>query len=111
MLKEMDDVDMLTLVVQEMSKNFPTLWTKLVHERDLLFLLHQCTSIQLREFLQLQIRMTMNQTLGRVTCPESRITGNNPLRLRSYSQFLHRNVPFPSRESCQHLELQWPGWP
>lgn len=34
-LKEMDDVDMLTLVVQEMSKNFPTLWTTLVHERDL----------------------------------------------------------------------------
>ncbi|PHT76479.1 hypothetical protein T459_20001 [Capsicum annuum] len=36
MLKEMDDVDMLTLVVQEMSKNFPTLWTTLVHERDLM---------------------------------------------------------------------------
>uniref|UniRef100_M1CH24 TraB family protein n=1 Tax=Solanum tuberosum TaxID=4113 RepID=M1CH24_SOLTU len=26
-LKEMDDVDMLTLVIQEMSKRFPTLWT------------------------------------------------------------------------------------
>ncbi|KAM3395385.1 hypothetical protein P3S68_004391 [Capsicum galapagoense] len=84
----MDDVDMLTLVIQEMSKNFPTLWTTLVHERDL---------------------MTMNQTLGRVTCPESRITGNNPLRLRSYSQFLHRNVPFPSRESCQHLGVAVAG--
>ncbi|OIT00857.1 hypothetical protein A4A49_27424 [Nicotiana attenuata] len=35
MLKEMDDVDMLTLVIQEMSKHFPTLWTTLVHERDL----------------------------------------------------------------------------
>ncbi|WMV39049.1 hypothetical protein MTR67_032434 [Solanum verrucosum] len=35
MLKEMDDVDMLTLVIQEMSKRFPTLWTTLVHERDL----------------------------------------------------------------------------
>lgn len=34
-LKEMDDVDMLTLVIQEMSKHFPTLWTTLVHERDL----------------------------------------------------------------------------
>nr|XP_025887832.1 traB domain-containing protein-like [Solanum lycopersicum] len=35
MLKEMDDVDMLTLAIQEMSKRFPTLWTTLVHERDL----------------------------------------------------------------------------
>ncbi|XP_059282416.1 uncharacterized protein LOC132036169 [Lycium ferocissimum] len=35
MLKEMDDIDMLTLVIQEMSKHFPTLWTTLVHERDL----------------------------------------------------------------------------
>ncbi|CAN4104810.1 unnamed protein product [Withania somnifera] len=35
MLKEMDDVDMLTLVIQQMSKNFPTIWTTLVHERDL----------------------------------------------------------------------------
>ncbi|KAF9588774.1 hypothetical protein IFM89_015501 [Coptis chinensis] len=35
MLKEMDDVDMLTLVIQEMSKAFPTLMETLVHERDL----------------------------------------------------------------------------
>ncbi|KAL2493563.1 TraB family protein [Forsythia ovata] len=35
MLKEMDDVDMLTLVIQEMSKQFPTLMETLVHERDL----------------------------------------------------------------------------
>ncbi|KAL7142272.1 hypothetical protein ABFS83_08G112900 [Erythranthe nasuta] len=34
MLKEMDDVDMLTLVIQEMSKHFPTLMETLVHERD-----------------------------------------------------------------------------
>ncbi|PIN14931.1 hypothetical protein CDL12_12441 [Handroanthus impetiginosus] len=33
-LKEMDDVDMLTLVIQEMSKQFPTLMETLVHERD-----------------------------------------------------------------------------
>ncbi|KAK6142459.1 hypothetical protein DH2020_022807 [Rehmannia glutinosa] len=32
-LKEMDDVDMLTLVIQEMSKQFPTLMETLVHER------------------------------------------------------------------------------
>lgn len=30
----MDDVDMLTLVIQEMSKEFPTLMETLVHERD-----------------------------------------------------------------------------
>jgi len=30
----MDDVDMLTLVIQEMSKQFPTLMDTLVHERD-----------------------------------------------------------------------------
>ncbi|XP_043689970.1 traB domain-containing protein-like [Telopea speciosissima] len=35
MLKEMDDVDMLTLVIQEMSKSFPTMMETLVHERDL----------------------------------------------------------------------------
>ncbi|KAL5730957.1 hypothetical protein ACHQM5_003731 [Ranunculus cassubicifolius] len=35
MLKEMDDVDMLTLVVQEMSKAFPTLMETLLYERDL----------------------------------------------------------------------------
>ncbi|KAJ6371901.1 hypothetical protein OIU77_002260 [Salix suchowensis] len=34
MLKEMDDVDMLTLVIQEMSKQFPTLMETLVQERD-----------------------------------------------------------------------------
>ncbi|XP_028785645.1 traB domain-containing protein-like [Neltuma alba] len=34
MLKEMDDNDMLTLVIQEMSKAFPTLMETLVHERD-----------------------------------------------------------------------------
>ncbi|CAH9076622.1 unnamed protein product [Cuscuta epithymum] len=34
MLKEMDDVDMLTLVIQEISKQFPTLMETLVHERD-----------------------------------------------------------------------------
>lgn len=33
-LKDMDDVDMLTLVIQEMSKEFPTLMETLVHERD-----------------------------------------------------------------------------
>lgn len=33
-LKEMDDVDMITLVIQEMSKQFPTLMETLVHERD-----------------------------------------------------------------------------
>ncbi|KAL2938088.1 hypothetical protein RDABS01_021537, partial [Bienertia sinuspersici] len=34
MLKEMDDVDMLTLVIQEMSKEMPTLMETLVNERD-----------------------------------------------------------------------------
>ncbi|KAI8558306.1 hypothetical protein RHMOL_Rhmol04G0081000 [Rhododendron molle] len=34
MLKEMDDVDMLTHVIQDMSKQFPTLMETLVHERD-----------------------------------------------------------------------------
>ncbi|KAL5147979.1 TraB domain-containing protein [Glycine soja] len=34
MLNEMDDSDMLTLVIQEMSKEFPTLMETLVHERD-----------------------------------------------------------------------------
>ncbi|XP_028808378.1 traB domain-containing protein [Neltuma alba] len=34
MLKEIDDIDMLTLVIQEMSKEFPTLMETLVHERD-----------------------------------------------------------------------------
>lgn len=34
----MDDVDMLTLVIQEMSKQFPTLMETLVHERDQLVL-------------------------------------------------------------------------
>ncbi|KAK4777379.1 hypothetical protein SAY87_017566 [Trapa incisa] len=34
MMKEMDDVDMLTLVIQEMSKEFPTLMETLLHERD-----------------------------------------------------------------------------
>lgn len=33
-LKDMDDNDMLTLVIQEMSKEFPTLMETLVHERD-----------------------------------------------------------------------------
>ncbi|PKI68610.1 hypothetical protein CRG98_011014 [Punica granatum] len=30
----MDDVDMMTLVIQEMSKEFPTLMETLLHERD-----------------------------------------------------------------------------
>ncbi|XP_074284955.1 uncharacterized protein LOC141610657 [Silene latifolia] len=34
MLKDMNDVDMLTLVIQEMSKQFPTLMETLVNERD-----------------------------------------------------------------------------
>ncbi|GAV81304.1 TraB domain-containing protein [Cephalotus follicularis] len=34
MLKEMDDVDVLTLVIQKMSKEFPTMMETLVHERD-----------------------------------------------------------------------------
>ncbi|GJS04702.1 TraB domain-containing protein [Tanacetum coccineum] len=34
MLNELNDVDMLTLVIQEMSKEFPTLLETLVHERD-----------------------------------------------------------------------------
>ncbi|KVI04172.1 Pheromone shutdown, TraB [Cynara cardunculus var. scolymus] len=34
MLKELDNVDMLTLVIQEMSKEYPTLMETLVHERD-----------------------------------------------------------------------------
>ncbi|KAG4388146.1 hypothetical protein GLYMA_09G113500v4 [Glycine max] len=34
MLKEMDDSHMLTLVIQEMSKEFPTFMESLVHERD-----------------------------------------------------------------------------
>ncbi|XP_061364541.1 uncharacterized protein LOC133307967 [Gastrolobium bilobum] len=34
LLKEMDDSDMLTFVIQEMSKEFPTLMETLVHERD-----------------------------------------------------------------------------
>lgn len=33
-LNELNDVDMLTLVIQEMSKEFPTLLETLVHERD-----------------------------------------------------------------------------
>ncbi|KAI3895025.1 hypothetical protein MKX03_031262 [Papaver bracteatum] len=35
MLKEMEDADMLTLVIQEMSKKFPSLMETLVFERDL----------------------------------------------------------------------------
>ncbi|VAH08916.1 unnamed protein product [Triticum turgidum subsp. durum] len=35
MLKDMDDVDMLTLVIQEMSKAFPSLMETLLHERDM----------------------------------------------------------------------------
>ncbi|KAG8086017.1 hypothetical protein GUJ93_ZPchr0010g9021 [Zizania palustris] len=35
MLKDMEDVDMLTLVIQEMSKAFPSLMETLLHERDL----------------------------------------------------------------------------
>lgn len=31
----MEDVDMLTLVIQEMSKAFPTLMETLLHERDM----------------------------------------------------------------------------
>ncbi|KAL1325038.1 hypothetical protein HN51_035134 [Arachis hypogaea] len=34
MLKQMNDSDVLTLVIQEMSKQFPTLMETLVHERD-----------------------------------------------------------------------------
>ncbi|CAN8306211.1 unnamed protein product [Cochlearia groenlandica] len=34
MLKEMDNVDMVTLVIQEMSKEFPSLMDTLVNERD-----------------------------------------------------------------------------
>lgn len=30
----MNDVDMLTMVIQEMSKEFPSLMDTLVHERD-----------------------------------------------------------------------------
>ncbi|CAI0460680.1 unnamed protein product [Linum tenue] len=33
-LEELDDVDMVTLVIQEMSKQYPTLMETLVHERD-----------------------------------------------------------------------------
>lgn len=42
----MDDVDMLTLVIQEMSKEFPTLMETLVHERDQLvyFCSFKCVS-------------------------------------------------------------------
>ncbi|RWW82478.1 hypothetical protein BHE74_00009060 [Ensete ventricosum] len=39
-LKEMDDVDMLTLFIQEMSKAFPTLMETLLHERDMLLRFH-----------------------------------------------------------------------
>ncbi|XP_042384361.1 traB domain-containing protein-like [Zingiber officinale] len=35
MLADMDNVDMLTLVIQEMSKAFPTLIDTLLHERDM----------------------------------------------------------------------------
>uniref|UniRef100_A0A0D6QV94 TraB family protein n=1 Tax=Araucaria cunninghamii TaxID=56994 RepID=A0A0D6QV94_ARACU len=35
MMTELGDVDMLTLVIQEMSKKFPSLIETLVHERDL----------------------------------------------------------------------------
>ncbi|TVU20052.1 hypothetical protein EJB05_36239, partial [Eragrostis curvula] len=35
MLKDMDDVDMLTLVIQEMGKAFPSLMETLLHERDM----------------------------------------------------------------------------
>lgn len=41
-LKDMDDVDMLTLVIQEMSKEFPTVMETLVHERDKLVSLFSC---------------------------------------------------------------------
>ncbi|KFK31131.1 hypothetical protein AALP_AA6G071900 [Arabis alpina] len=34
MLKDMNDVDVLTLVIQQMSKEFPSLMDTLVHERD-----------------------------------------------------------------------------
>lgn len=35
MLQELDDVDMVTLVVQELSKQFPSLMETLVYERDM----------------------------------------------------------------------------
>ncbi|XP_020577393.1 traB domain-containing protein [Phalaenopsis equestris] len=35
MLKDMDDVDVLTLVIQEMSKAFPTIMETVLHERDI----------------------------------------------------------------------------
>ncbi|KAL0916909.1 hypothetical protein M5K25_014462 [Dendrobium thyrsiflorum] len=35
MLKDMDDVDVLTLVIQEMSKAFPTIMETVLHERDM----------------------------------------------------------------------------
>ncbi|KAK8968055.1 hypothetical protein KSP40_PGU016830 [Platanthera guangdongensis] len=38
MLKDMDNVDMLTLVIQEMSKAFPTIMDTVLHERDIVIL-------------------------------------------------------------------------
>ncbi|PKU69616.1 traB domain-containing protein isoform X1 [Dendrobium catenatum] len=35
MLKDMDDVDVLTLVIQEMSKAFPSIMETVLHERDM----------------------------------------------------------------------------
>lgn len=48
-LKEMDDVDILTIVIQEMSKEFPTLMETLLHERDML--VNSNTSFSLPNFL------------------------------------------------------------
>ncbi|CAN1226293.1 Uncharacterized protein MJ1365 [Linum grandiflorum] len=46
MLKEMEDVDMLTLAIREMSKAYPTLMETLVHERDqyMASMLHKAAS-------------------------------------------------------------------
>ncbi|CAN1226299.1 TraB domain-containing protein [Linum grandiflorum] len=45
-LKEMEDVDMLTLAIREMSKAYPTLMETLVHERDqyMASMLHKAAS-------------------------------------------------------------------
>ena len=43
----MNDVDMLTLVIQEMSKEFPVLLETLVHERDRLVYSCLCAAIYL----------------------------------------------------------------
>lgn len=65
-LKDMDDVDMLTLIIQEMSKEFPTLMDTLVHERDQLVHLPFCC--YLFYFFKILFLMIICSLLAKCLC-------------------------------------------